>query len=340
MTKLNTPTRKIVRYTLGVMLSITLAYGINWDLAYIMPVFVAKIFIDKPSPTSHTVIELFASMIGTVLIALLVSNGITHYPFILLLLIGLLMFWAYYLFQNPEWNFFATLLIISTLLIPYLGISHPIAALSLGKGLMMSGVGAVVIFLAMHALLPEPSTSKDEQAVTGGRIKQQQVIQVNESIKALLISFPVIVYFYYFQIHGALLTMAFIGILSLQITRLKSIKLSVFLLLTNVTGGVLAVVAYELLVIVPWFPFLIALMTFIVLLFAQNLYSNPEKAALYASVLSAMLVLFGAAIASEGKEIDLNVYARIWQIILASVYMVLVACWLEYRAQQRSIRYC
>ncbi|PSW16914.1 DUF2955 domain-containing protein [Photobacterium sanctipauli] len=332
MVNMNIQTRQITRYTLGVMLAIALAYGLNWSLAYVMPVFVAKIFVDKPKPTRGTIIELLLSMVATVIIALGVSNGIAQYPVILLLLVGLLMFWAYYLFQDPKWNFFATIMIIATLLVPYLGVITPAAALGLGKGLMVSGVGAVAIFWLMHTLLPDSddqaSGSEEQGLVLSDELRQTRMFEAG---RALMISFPVITYFYFFQPHGALLTMAFIGILSLQLTQLTSIKLSIFLILTNSIGGVMAIVAYELLVTVPWFPFLMAMMTLVILVFAQKLYQEPAKAAIFASILSAMLVLFGAAIASDNKEIDMNVYTRLWQIVLAAIYMVSVATLIESR---------
>lgn len=319
--------RRILRYTLGVMLAIVLAYSIDWTLAYIMPVFVAKFFVDRPVPTRETFDELFLAMVVTVLIALGVSNGVTQYPLILLLLVGLLMFWAYYLFQDLRWNFFAMILMIAVLLVPYMGIIHPAAALLLGKGLMVSGIGAVVIFWLMHQIVPEPVPVSELPSGQSRNAEQSEALRAGYALKALAISFPVIVYFYYFQISGALLTLAFIGILSLQLTRSGSIKLSAFLLMTNVAGGGLAIVAYELLVITPWFPFLLAMMTLFTLLFAQKLYEDPHKAPVYAGIFSAMLVVFGSVISASGKEIDVSFYARIGQILMASTYLVLVA-WL------------
>jgi len=319
--------RRILRYTLGVVLAIALAYSIDWTLAYIMPVFVAKFFVDRPAPSRGTFDELFLAMVVTVLIALVVSHGVTQYPLILLLLIGLLMFWAYYLFQDPRWNFFAMILMIAVLLVPYMGIIHPAAALLLGKGLMVSGIGAVVIFWLMHQILPEPIIEPDGSSAQRRDVSLSEPLRVGNALKALAISFPVIVYFYYFQASGALLTLAFIGILSLQLTSPGSIKLSIFLLLTNMVGGILAVIAYELLVVAPWFPFLLAMMTLFAWLFAQKLYLEPHKAPVYAGIFSAMLVVFGSVISGGGKEIDVSFYTRIGQIFLASIYLVLVA-WL------------
>lgn len=327
-------TRRILRYALGVVLAMLLAYGINWTFAYVMPVFVAKFFADRPEPTKETFDELFLAMVVTVLIAMAVSNGVTQYPLILLLLVGLLMFWAYYLFQNPKWNFFATILMITVLLVPYMGVIHPAAALMLGKGLMISGSGAVMIFWLMHSLLPDldsvamlSAAHPKQGTASADTDRTYEAERVRNALKALAISFPVIAYFYYFQINGALLTMAFIGILSLQLSSPKSIKLSLFLLLTNLVGGILAVIAYELLVTVPWFPFLLAMMAIFSLLFGQKICTEPGKAPIYAGIFSAMLVVFGAVISGSDKAIDVSFYTRIGQISMAGIYLILVA-WL------------
>ncbi len=182
----------------------------------------------------------------------------------------------------------------------------------------------------MHQILPEPIFEPGGSSDQSRDVSLPEALRVGNALKALAISFPVIVYFYYFQASGALLTLAFIGILSLQLTSPGSIKLSVFLLLTNMVGGILAVIAYELLVVAPWFPFLLAMMTLFAWLFAQKLYLEPHKAPVYAGIFSAMLVVFGSVISGGGKEIDVSFYTRIGQILMASVYLVLVA-WLADR---------
>ena len=54
------------------------------------------------------------------------------------------------------------------------------------------------------------------------------------------ISYPVVCFFFIFQISEALLTMMFIALLSLMITAEKSVKLSAFLVISNGIGGLLA----------------------------------------------------------------------------------------------------
>lgn len=325
--------RRITRFVLGVTVAAALAYGINWGLSFVMPVFLAKFLVDKPVLTRQIFDELFLAMVATVLIGLSISNGVTHYPLVLLLLVGLLMFSAYYLFMDPEWNLFATILIISALLIPYMGIINPAAALFLGKGLMISGIGAVVMFVLMHCLLPDKAPQSVKAKLNPVFPSSSQ--RTKEALRALMISFPVIAFFFYFQINGALLTLAFVGILSLQITGQKSVKLSAFLLLTNSIGGILAVIAYELLVTVPWFPFLVALLVLFTCTFANKIYSNPLKAPIWSGIFTALLVVLGSALSSETKEIDVGFYTRIAQIFLAGIYMIFISFLLESRNKSK-----
>ena len=322
--------RNILRYVAGVMFSLILAYSLNWTLAYVMPVFVAKLLLDKPVADKQVMTELGLSMVATVIIALLVTNGLAQYPIIMLTLVGILMLWAYYLFQDQKWNFFATMLMISALLLPYLGLMQPVIALEVGKALMLAGGGAVVVYGLMHWVFPSQPTIRPKiEEKTLEQVSQEQQLKMKESYKALLISFPVIAFCYFFQTTGAILTMIFVGILSLQLTAPKSVKLSMFLLMTNIVGGLLAIIAYELLVTVPWFPFLVAMMAFFTVSFAGKIYGQPEKAPLYAGIFSALLVIFGAVVASDSKLIDDNFYTRIWQLILLSGYMISVSTLIE-----------
>lgn len=315
--------RRVTRYVVGVVVACGLAFGIGWGLSFIFPVFLAKFLADFPVSNRERFQQLLLAMVLTVLIGLSVSMGVTNYPVILLLLVGLLMFYAYYLFLDPQWNFFATILLIAVLLLPYLGITNSGLAIYVGVGLIFSGVLAVIAFAVLHWLFPEEEQQHDSATASPDLLSQEQRVQ--EAIKALIVAYPVVVYFYYFQINGAILTMVFIGILSLQITTVKSIKISVFLLLTNGVGGLLALVLYELMVTTPEFLFLLALLTLVSLVIGARIYQQPEKAPIWAGVMSAMLVVLGGVISSDSKFIEVSFYARITQIILASAYMILAS---------------
>ncbi|MGF1790319.1 DUF2955 domain-containing protein [Photobacterium profundum] len=315
--------RRIFRYVIGLVAACALAFGIGWGLSFVAPVFLAKFLVDHQKPTSHTISQLLLAMTVTVLIGLSVSAGITQYPLPLLLLLSLLMFTAYYLFMDPQWNFFATILMIAVMLLPFMGIISPGLAVYIGVGLATSGVVAVLLFGLLHLLLPDIAPINKEQLQPAPSLTHDH--RVFESLKALTISFPIIAYFYYFQITGAILTMAFIGLLSLQTAGQKSIKVSMFLLLTNIIGGLVAIVYYELLVMVPHFLFMLSLIALIGLVLGTKIFNEPAKAPIWAGVMSALLVLLGSTVASDSKLMDDNFYMRIAQIMMASIYMIVVS---------------
>jgi len=321
--------RSIIRYVCAIVVSVAFAYGINWPLAYVTPVFVAKFFADQKVPSRQTLYELVSAMLVTTGIALLVSMGLGEYPLLLLVFVGLVMFWAYYLFQDPDQDFFAMMLIMAILLVPYMAISQPSLALYFGQGLMASGVLAVVVFFSVHYLVPyQPLVDGTEP--TPVELADDNV-RVSHALRALMISFPVIAITYCLQMRGALLTMAFISMLSLDLSGPKSIKLGSFLLLANVSGGLIAVMLYELLAWVPHFPFMLALMALVSAVFGVRVFSAGATSPLYASAFSAVLVLLGAALTLSGRAIDSSFYSRIGQISAACFYLIIVACFLEFR---------
>lgn len=225
--------QRILRYTVGVTLAVFLAAWINWPLAFVAPVFTAKFLLDKPNLHKETVYELLLAVVATMALGLLLSRGITHYPIPLLILVGLMMLWGYYLFVDPKWNLFATVLLIAVLMLPFMAIDNPGVSVMLASGLATSGVVSVMIFALVHVFFPEPKTGFSGFDPVPLEKKQRWYA----AFRAMIISYPVVCFFFIFQISEALLTMMFIALLSLMITSEKSVKLSVFLVISNGIGN-------------------------------------------------------------------------------------------------------
>ncbi|WP_375322148.1 DUF2955 domain-containing protein [Aliivibrio logei] len=317
---------KILRYTVGVGLAVFLAALINWPLAFVAPVFVAKFLIDKPELNKETLYELTVAMVATMGLGLLLSNGITQYPIPLLILVGLMMLWGYYLFTDPKWNLFATILIIAILILPFMAISNPGMSVFLATGLASSGVVAVIIFALVHIYFPEAESSFS--GYQPSPLSKQQ--RWYAAFRAMIVSFPVVCFFFIFQISEALLTMMFIALLSLMITGEKSVKLSAFLIITNSIGGALAIGVFSVLSLAPNILFYTLFISFIALIMATQIYTKPAKAPIYATAFSTVLVLLGSTLMSSG-DIDSNMMIRIFQLFMIGVYMIVVSFFLETR---------
>lgn len=322
----NATQRRILRFTIGVSLAVFLAAWINWSLAFVAPVFTAKFLVDKPKAHKETVYELLLAMIATMGLGLLLSGGITQYPIILLLAVGLMMIWGYYLFTDPKWNLFATILLIAVLMLPFMAIGNPAMSVILAGGLATSGAVAVSIFTLMHIYLPEPESQFEGYAKPPIGAQQRW----HASFRAMLISFPLVCFFFIFQISEALLTMMFVALLSLMITAEKSVKLSAFLIISNGIGGLLAIAAFSILAIVPNIWFYTAFIALLAIIIGKKIYTIPEKAPVYATAFSTLLVLIGSTLMSSG-DIDSNTFVRIFQLVLVGTYMIVASLFLETR---------
>ncbi|EKO3782344.1 DUF2955 domain-containing protein [Vibrio harveyi] len=322
----NATQRRILRFTIGVGLAVFLAAWINWQLAFVAPVFTAKFLVDKPNLHRETIYELLLALIATMGLGLLLSGGITQYPIVLLIAVGLMMAWGYYLFTDPKWNLFATILLIAVLMLPFMAINNPAISVVLASGLAISGAVSVAIFALVHIYLPEPDSEFAGYAAPP--IGKEQ--RWHASFRAMLTSFPVVCFFFVFQISEALLTMMFVALLSLMITSEKSVKLSAFLIISNGIGGILAILAFSILAIVPSIFFYTAFIALLAVLIGKKIYTVPEKAPIFATAFSTLLVLIGSTLMSSG-DIDSNTFIRIFQLVLVGTYMILASLFLETR---------
>ncbi|MEQ3491675.1 DUF2955 domain-containing protein [Vibrio sp. SSH13-20] len=322
----NATQRRILRFTIGVGLAVFLAAWINWQLAFVAPVFTAKFLVDKPNFHRETIYELLLALIATMGLGLLLSGGITQYPIVLLIAVGLMMAWGYYLFTDPKWNLFATILLIAVLMLPFMAINNPAISVVLASGLAISGAVSVAIFALVHIYLPEPNSEFAGYAAPP--IGKEQ--RWHASFRAMLISFPVVCFFFVFQISEALLTMMFVALLSLMITSEKSVKLSAFLIISNGIGGILAISAFSILAIVPSIFFYTAFIVLLAVLIGKKIYTVPEKAPIFTTAFSTLLVLIGSTLMSSG-DIDSNTFIRIFQLVLVGTYMILASLFLETR---------
>lgn len=322
----NATQRRILRFTIGVGLAVFLAAWINWQLAFVAPVFTAKFLVDKPNLHRETIYELLLALIATMGLGLLLSGGITQYPIVLLIAVGLMMAWGYYLFTDPKWNLFATILLIAVLMLPFMAINNPAISVVLASGLAISGAVSVAIFALVHIYLPEPDSEFAGYAAPP--IGKEQ--RWHASFRAMLISFPVVCFFFVFQISEALFTMMFVALLSLMITSEKSVKLSAFLIISNGIGGILAILAFSILAIVPSIFFYTAFIALLAVLIGKKIYTVPEKAPIFATAFSTLLVLIGSTLMSSG-DIDSNTFIRIFQLVLVGTYMILASLFLETR---------
>ncbi|MFA0438873.1 hypothetical protein BCU70_11960 [Vibrio sp. 10N.286.49.C2] len=320
---------RIIRFTLGVGIATFLAAWIDWPLAFVAPIFTAKFLFEKKTMNTGIVYELLLAMVVTVAIGITLSLGFSQYPIPILVGVGALMIAGYFLFLDPKWNLFATILLMAILMLPFMAIENPPVAIFLALGLSLSGAVSVGIFAVMHIYLPE---REDNNVVTPG-VSMTDHFRWFSALRAAVIAFPVVSVFFVFQISEALLSMIFIALLSLMITGEKSIKLSAFLLISNAIGGVIALIAFSVMSLVPNILFYTLFITLLAVLTGSKMINEPTKAPIYSTAFNTALVLIGTTMMSSGV-IDEKMWIRLTLLAVVAVYMVIAAFFVETRQWQ------
>ncbi|MFM2667469.1 DUF2955 domain-containing protein [Vibrio mediterranei] len=319
-----TTERKVQRYIFAVGLSILVSTLFDWVLAFCTPLLTAKFMVDKPYFTALHIKQIIFALITSFVISALISTGLINYklPFLSLYSAGL--FWGYFLFTNPKWQMFATFLIINLVLTPSITIIDQEIAMDIGFGLAFSGLVSVGICFIAHTYMP------DEEVIHENHFQKSPLTyeqRLNIALKALVISMPLVIIFFYYQLSQILLTVAFVALLSLMLTSENAGKTSIFFVISNLLGGTVAFIAYLITSLAPSLFVYLLIMLLIVALFSIGIYTLPKKSPILVTGFTGFIVLMGTSMTYG--DLDQKFFLRIWQLFLVVIYVVLMSNFID-----------
>jgi uncharacterized membrane protein YfcA len=231
---------------------------------------------------------------------------------------GLILFHIFYSGTlNP---LLKTWLLIASFLIPLLSTTSYQQGAVVSISLVINALAAVILVWLVFTIFPYSYTdisadSKKSESKLPARTR------FNTALINLIIVFPVVIIYYMFQWTGSILILIFIAVLSLN-PKGSSFKAGLMIILANLAGGIGAILAYNLLVVVPDFFFLILITLIISLYFGKRVFSGKPTASLYGTAFSTYLLVLGSVTTSEGDAGE-EVWDRIIQIGIAVTYVVL-----------------
>lgn len=323
--------QRMLRYTLGATLAMGLALGLDWQFAYLTPVLVLNMLGSTAPPPTYKMGGLFVLVIAvTGWFALLVARTLLPYPPVFLAVMGLLLFHVYY-FKSVLPGFVTLWLFLNLLILPMVEIVLPDGGAAVLKYLLISGIMSLLVVWMAHFAFPEHSPARVKKS---GALSLTPGVRFGQALEATLVVFPVMVLFYFFRWVESLLILIFIGILSMQPGFARDFKGGKALLLGNLIGGVVAILEYEILTVVPEFFYLLLLTLLLGLFFGTHLFSGKATAPLFGMAFSTVLLVIGSETSRFAGDAGSKVYTRIVQLTVAVVYVVVAFGLLEYFKKQ------
>jgi multidrug efflux system outer membrane protein len=226
-------------------------------------------------------------------------------------------------------------LMIALLTIPLVIMSYKGVASMVAESLTLGAAVALIVAWISYALFPD-SLAEGEKA----KPAQKPVLPSNEerfenAIKSTIVVFPLLLFFYFFELSGALLVLIYTALLSSQPQFAKDFKSGKALIIGNFIGGVVAMIIYEVLVIVPEYFFMLIIVLLLGLLFGKKLFSGDKKGALFGMAYSTFILIIGSVTGTFNEEANVKVYSRVFEIMAAVTYIVVAFGALEHFRKMR-----
>jgi len=321
-------TRRILRFAIGITLGMTLATGIAWPLSFLTPVLVG-LLLSSPAPLTLRAGLAFIALIGLAMGASLAfSIALLSYPVLFLALVGLLLFRIFHAASGDANPLSILWMVVGFCAIPLVTLTSAQAGAIVAAFITIGAAVAVALALLVQGLIPDPAVSSAAVAPPTPKSIPEASERFRSAAISTLAVWPLLVFFYAFQLTGDLLVLIFAAILAISANMRAGWKGGIALIIANLGGGVIAIVVYNLLVAVPEFGFFVVLMLLTTLLIGQRRFSDAPTAGLYGSAINTVLIIIGGVTTST-DEAGAEIYVRITQIIVAVIYIVVALGLLE-----------
>ena len=315
---------RVLRFAFGVTFSCGLAYGINWPLAFLMPVFSAMILaMPLPKPSVNASFINMMSTLKAFALGLGFSLFFLQYPIAYLITLALVLFHLYY-YLNRGGSFWFTLMsMIAILVLPMIANSNEGLAIGFSVGFVYSSWLTIAMIWLAHFFFPDPQFTHFPLKPKYNNVYSKVAAQL--ALKSTLVAFPIAAVFITFGLSDYLLVMIFSALFILKPDLTQGKEAGRNSLLSTLLGGIFAWFFYWLIVAVPQFSFYILLLLVTTIFFGRNIFSGSNMAKYYSSGFIALLVIVNSAMAA-----DANFNAILLQrILLISAAITYIICALK-----------
>lgn len=335
------PQVRAMRLSIAVAVSIAVSYGVAWPLSYMVPLFVGM-FLSLPLPWIGwvTALKITKRLCIGLLIGLVISEFFLGMPIVCVPLYALLFFYIYYNDAKapPLSTIFMTL---GASMVPIIALQATVASHYIAGVILFDLIVGFFFTWLFHLLIPNSIAKTDPNAPKPQRPAPKPIPPREERARLALVSTIVassaVLIFFSLNLVQYSLAMIYICMMA----GAPNTNASMMVMKNNskacLIGGVAIIIAYNLLVAVPKFWFLIPLSFCIVLFFAQKINSGRPDARLWSSGLTTFLVLLGSSTGGDSSASS-NFYLRIAQVIFAGLFCILAIVVVEHMIQRRKKR--
>ncbi len=294
----------------------------GWPLPYLSCVF-AGMFALAPRPLPIAVmLRLLATI--TLIVAAGCASAIllAPYPFVLLVVLALVLVRIFKLAAGGGSLLVVLFALLASLLLPILALRSPNAAVDIAWSLVLNTAVALFVSGLGFLLIPPASAPASPEA------KASAADPDAHALRTTLVVYPLVLAFLAFGWTSALI-LIMVAMIAQQQSSAAGLKAGSGLLAANLLGGVVAYLAYEVLVAAPSIVLMVVLVALVTSSAGALMARRNALAPLAPSAANAFIILLGGALAPFGDDVDVKLEARLVQLAMAVSYAVVAFRLLE-----------
>jgi hypothetical protein len=315
-------TRKGLRVAFAVTIGFTFAVYSGAIVPFLGPLFAAQFLLASSRPLSlGKTVGAAVLILVTGLALMMLTSLLGDRPAPFLLLLGLVYFACFLAQSAGKGGAAVFLVLVVAIIVPLIGILNKDLAGSI-LSILVTGVlsGTILMWLA-HAVFPDPDDVDIDMGVPLGRPPSVRRALANTFVLLL----AVVTCLTSDNLTAAAVIPITVASLLGQLDIAASGRTAAGLVVVNLFGGILASVAYALLMLRPGLASIFLIVLAVVLILGERAVRRAKDAPVFAGALTIFLVLFGLGVSPLPGSAAESFATRIVYVAGALVYALLLA---------------
>ena len=293
------------RIAFATAIGFTLGQVLGWDFPFLPAVFAAQLLVGSRSLNLQQAAGFASLMTAGCILSILIAQIFVETPLVLVLVLALLIFFAFLLLARGQAVPVASILLITTSVVPLVAVS----SLELAYGL---------VHLA-YAFFPSPDDMNE--AIERPSQEGSPIAAALANAGALL-SLVIL-----FMLSGSPVSVIVImtAITILQQPAAAGYGTAYAFVMGNVAGGAAATAAYLLVSLFPAPAVLLLVVLFFGLVFGGRIAEGAALAPVYVVALATFLIVLGLGLTPLPTDSGTIFISRVFNVIVAAAYTICVA---------------
>ena len=305
------------RIAFATAIGFTLGHVLGWDFPFLPALFAAQLLTGSRSLNLKQAVGFAILMTAGCVFSVLIAQIFVQTPLVLLLVLALLIFFAFLLLARGQAVPVASILLITTSVVPLVAVSSLDLAYGLVHSLIAGSVLAALLVLLAYAFFP---SRHDTSEATSGPARKAPIAAALANAAALLS----LIILFMFSGSPVSVIVIMTAITILQQPAAAGHGTAYAFIMGNVAGGVAATVAYLLVSVFPSPAMLLLVVLFFGLVFGGRIAEGAAAAPVYVVALATFLIVLGLGLTplTDSGAIFIS---RVFNVIIAAAYTIGVA---------------